>query len=583
MSDGALGDRLRRSRRLRWALDAGPGIPDAAVLAAALARARSRKGLASFAAPARHRAELDTAEAGECCALLLESLLVEEGSPVTVVGAPVVARTLAERWEIAERAEFGPGPWPDLVVAAGVLGRMRPSARRRLLAGAAGAGATLLVIEPVWPDARGRLARGEASGRPRSRTWWARTAGRAGLRVVAETRTGADGAAGMALRHRPAEPAPTRVSVREPLRVHVDDDLSLSTSFAWISASLALALHARGATVSIEPCGLSPALLDRRAPLRRLMGPAADAQCHLGWTHYWPQYRRELGGAVPLALFAVNHRFADDDRRAVDPWLASLARPGRRLAPISTFCRDVLVQAGVDAADCHLVPMGATGTPDAGEPPGSVPGAAGMAVLHVTNSADPERHGTEIALGAFETAFAAPGRPPATLVVRDYGRGSQALDARISALRARGLDVRYWPVFYDEPEMGRVLRAFDLLLAPFRGEGFGIKLLDAMAAGVPIVAPRFGGPADFLVEGAGYPVAFDLVPMRSGYDAERLRSGRTPMWAQPDPGAVAAALLAAAQSPDERHCNIQDLLCGFNLNNSTSGFKPKNIWAYLSK
>ena len=43
-------------------------------------------------------------------------------------------------------------------------------------------------------------------------------------------------------------------------------------------------------------------------------------------------------------------------------------------------------------------------------------------------------------------------------------------------------------------------------MAPFRGEGFGMKIIDAMALGLPVLIPAFGGVTEFLVEGGYLPI-----------------------------------------------------------------------------
>ena len=148
----------------------------------------------------------------------------------------------------------------------------------------------------------------------------------------------------------------------------------------------------------------------------------------------------------------------------------------------------------------------------------------------MTNSGDPERHGTDVALAAFREAFA-PG-DDVTFVVRDYGASQPGLAAAVARLAADGYDARYWPAFYPAHRLGTFLSAFDVLVAPFRGEGFGIKLLDAMACGLPVVGPRFGGPADFLDDDAAYVVPHRLEPVRAGADASLLALGNRPLWAR---------------------------------------------------
>lgn len=78
----------------------------------------------------------------------------------------------------------------------------------------------------------------------------------------------------------------------------------------------------------------------------------------------------------------------------------------------------------------------------------------------------------------------------------EYGRGVELLKAR----DARGLsnDVLFTGFRSD---VDRALSAFDVYALTSRSEGFPLSLLEAMAAGLPIVATRCGGPEQILDDG----------------------------------------------------------------------------------
>jgi glycosyltransferase involved in cell wall biosynthesis len=78
-------------------------------------------------------------------------------------------------------------------------------------------------------------------------------------------------------------------------------------------------------------------------------------------------------------------------------------------------------------------------------------------------------------------------------------------------------------------EVRRLLPTFDVLVQPSRREGFGIALVEAMLAELPVVATDAGGMAEVVVDGV---------------------TGITVR--QDDPGAVAAAADALLRDPDRR-------------------------------
>jgi len=495
------------------------------LLAAPVARAaamRADRALADALAIAlrARRSRRPPAEVGELVRDALDAALLPAGRRVAVLGDP------------------GPVTGAD-ITATQSLERLRPAAVPAAIRRLGAAADAVLVVAPVWPAAR------SGSRTLRRASWWTEAAAVAGLEPLVELRRQAAGRVCLVLRHAVAQPEPPpaapRSGSREP-RLRINDDLSRDTSFAWISASIALALERLGVAVSIAPTELPPSLEPgRRRALGRLIERGAPPRpaSEIGWTHFWEAYRRPLHGEHPLALYATNVRFARADRGAWDPWMAELVSGSLPLAPISSFCREVLLEAGVPPDRTDIVPLAPTEglQPDGG---GTLRGARTLKVLHVTNASDPLRHGTDVALAGFAGAFAPD--DDVTLVVRDYWRGDSRLAAEVQALAGRGYDARYLPAFYPPDRLGAFLAAFDLLLAPFRGEGFGIKLLDAMACGVAPLAPRFGGPADFLDPEASFPLPHGLEPVTAGYDASELALGNGPLWARVAPADVAVAL-----------------------------------------
>lgn len=77
----------------------------------------------------------------------------------------------------------------------------------------------------------------------------------------------------------------------------------------------------------------------------------------------------------------------------------------------------------------------------------------------------------------------APRLPDAHLVLAGEGELEQEMRSRLS-----GVDRVHWAGFRDD--VPAVMRALDVLAFPSRMEGFGLAAVEAMAAGVPVVAAR---------------------------------------------------------------------------------------------
>jgi glycosyltransferase involved in cell wall biosynthesis len=106
----------------------------------------------------------------------------------------------------------------------------------------------------------------------------------------------------------------------------------------------------------------------------------------------------------------------------------------------------------------------------------------------------------------------------------DLGRG----DALLKDRKERGLTNDVIVTGFRK-DVNRALASFDLYAMASRSEGFPLSLLEAMAAGLPIVATRCGGPEQILEDG----VTGVLVPNES-------------------PADIAAAIASLRQRADER-------------------------------
>ena len=73
-----------------------------------------------------------------------------------------------------------------------------------------------------------------------------------------------------------------------------------------------------------------------------------------------------------------------------------------------------------------------------------------------------------------------------------------------------------------------------------------MKILDAMACGLPVVTPMFGGPADYCTADTCLPVAFSLTPMGDCLDSRSLAITNQPLWAEPDVDSLARQIRAAS-------------------------------------
>jgi GT2 family glycosyltransferase/glycosyltransferase involved in cell wall biosynthesis len=330
---------------------------------------------------------------------------------------------------------------------------------------------------------------------------------------------------------------------------HFVDDLSRGSALSWAVADLVLALKRLGAPVHIANTPLTKTLDEpARRELQSLMrGDRAPDGVQIKWSHYWPEHLAlDLSGRINLELFVINYTFARPGADPWDYWLQCLRQNHYHKLPLTRFCRDVLLEVGVPAAESHVLPLGySREVHDVGPSPRR-PG--GFRFLTVTNSHDLARYGTPLLLEAYWEAFAR--ADDVVLVVKDYGATSADTTLRDLIRRANGrARVEYVDAFTSKRDLIRLYRSCDAFVSAHRSEGFGMKILDALACGLPVITPRFGGPADFCTPETSFEVAFTLEPMTDCLDTRSLRITNQPLWGEPDRNDLVRQLRFVAGHP----------------------------------
>lgn len=159
-----------------------------------------------------------------------------------------------------------------------------------------------------------------------------------------------------------------------------------------------------------------------------------------------------------------------------------------------------------------------------------------------------ERKGAELLLRAFAEEFDT--ADDAILMVSVYNRdpGVHVYDevAKLNLRPGAPIVVLLNPEFAPY-QMGALYRSADCFVLPTRGEGWGMPVLEAMACGLPAIATDWSGPADFLHDDVGYPLAVSRMikarakcPYYTGFD-----------WADPDFDHLRSLMRHVYEHPEE--------------------------------
>lgn len=90
-------------------------------------------------------------------------------------------------------------------------------------------------------------------------------------------------------------------------------------------------------------------------------------------------------------------------------------------------------------------------------------------------------------------------------------------------------------------------RLCDGYISLHRAEGFGMNIAECMQLGKPVIATDYSGNCDYLTDDVGYPVRYDLVPVRPGDYPQP--DGQ--VWAEPDLDHAADIMRRIVDAPSE--------------------------------
>lgn len=323
-----------------------------------------------------------------------------------------------------------------------------------------------------------------------------------------------------------------------------EGDFASSHSYAHVNREIVLALLKAGVSVCLVPRaeraegGHAPALTwGRYGRIRELL--RASAQAHASREdvhvrHVWPP---DFGRPRACAKFVL-----------IQPWEYGYL-PSAWVGPVranvdevwaySRFVRDTYVRSGVPAAKVAVVHPGVDPFVfSADVRPATIPSTKGYKFLFVGGAAT-SRKGVDVLLRAYVQAFRR--SDDVSLVVKDYlygpvGREIATVQADPDAPEVVYLyeDVSPWvmPGYYA---------AGDCLVLPYRAEGFGLPVLEAMACAKPVITTGYGATLDFCDASVAYLIPAREVPFPEARVGDFATCG-TPVWAEPDETQLAALL-----------------------------------------
>lgn len=315
----------------------------------------------------------------------------------------------------------------------------------------------------------------------------------------------------------------------------IEGPFDSSYSLAVVNRETARALERQGQPTALAAtpgagAPIDPAFTERDPEAARLAALGAQAlPADVALRFEYPPTTQAMNARVRVMHgygweeTAFPARYVDWMNRRLDLVTVLSQETGKILRDAGLRLPVVVVGAGVDHLAC---------LPDEAPP---VPLGKGFRFLHLSSCFP--RKGVDALLQAWGRAFRLD--DDVSLVIKTFPNPHNDVAAQLAALRRD--DPAYPDVVLIEEDwsdqaVAGLYRRCHALVAPSRGEGFGLPLAEAMWFGLPVITTGWGGQTDFCTPETAWLVDWRFAPARTHLQVDHSA------WAEPDVAHLAARM-----------------------------------------
>lgn len=318
----------------------------------------------------------------------------------------------------------------------------------------------------------------------------------------------------------------------DPIKVNWEGSLFVHHSLGMVNREILLQLMQDPKFslrhVPFEPDRFRPAVGSRLAPLTQLQSiPHNDANVHL--RHRWPpDFSRPKSGAF---VFFQPWEYGPLPAQ----WVEMIPRVVREVWVYSGFLRDCYVASGLNEEMVRVIPLGIDEKefrPDIVPSPG-VRAMTGERFCFFYNGGITLRKGVDILINAYLSEFGMDDK--VCLVIKGSKAYKQDLAIKVAALAARTDTARLVYLTEEVPphELPSLYAACDCYVHPYRAEGYGLPVAEAMACGKPVIVTGAGACRDFTGEDDAYLVKCSMEKFADN-SVSGIQTVGSPFWLIPD-------------------------------------------------
>jgi glycosyltransferase involved in cell wall biosynthesis/Flp pilus assembly protein TadD len=320
-------------------------------------------------------------------------------------------------------------------------------------------------------------------------------------------------------------------------------------SLALVNRALCEALAARGCRLAVRPKP-GPGAAGRPLPLSpglaALVAQPPEGPVAVTVRHQWPPDWT----APPEGRWVLMQPW--EFGSAPRAWVEGVRGGVDEVWVYSRYGRDCYLQSGMLAERVHVVPLGVD-VELLGRQHAPFPLKTGKKFKFLFVGGTIARKGIDVLLKAYAEAFTAD--DDVCLVVKDLGVGTfyqgQTAEQKIAEhQQSTGPEIEYLSQELSAQEMAALYQSCDCLVHPYRGEGFGLPVAEAMAAGLAVVVTGHGAALDFCDETRAYLLPAEVRRFATPR-VDSLETVSLPWLAEPDAAALRRTLRHVAERPEE--------------------------------
>jgi glycosyltransferase involved in cell wall biosynthesis len=307
------------------------------------------------------------------------------------------------------------------------------------------------------------------------------------------------------------------LSIKEPVQLVWEGNLFARYSFSHVNRELGLALLRRRELdvtfVPYERDQFDGTSIARFAPLVSALAAnkRTSTESGPGRPRIWVRHQHPFRPLRPPNSTWIIFRpweYSRFPERAVQ--VLNLAR---EVWTTSRFSQESMIRSGVPAENTQVIPNGVN--LEIFRPEGlqaELPTSRPFRFLYV--GATIHRKGIDILLQAYGRAFTS--ADPVALVIKDLaedhvsrGQTNENLIHQFSQ-NPNHPEIVYLSDYRTNAEMAALYRACDVFVSSYRGEGFCLPALEAMACGRPVIVTQGGSTDDFVASSSGWQIPAGL-------------------------------------------------------------------------